>query len=345
MVEKAARARRVSMVDVAREAGVSQKTVSRVVNDEPYVAVDVRERVLAVIERLGFRPNAAARALVTRRSHRIGVVAMGGTTLHGPTSVLAGVEAAARRAGYTLSVIRTEPGGRDEIQAAVDALAGQGVEAVVISEPVDVGGAPIDIPEGVEVLTFGMGNATSHPRELVVGADESGCARDATDHLLAQGHAVVDHIAGPSDWLSSRSRTAGWRRALVDGGVAPPEPVAGDWTPAGGFSAMSALIDRGGCTAVFVANDQMAIGAMSAIQRAGLRVPEDVAVVGFDDIDVAAYLAVPLTTVRQDFAETSRVGMHRLLRALDGHVHDDLHRTLPAQLVIRASSTASPAAG
>ena len=338
MAEAESRARRVSMTDVAAHVGVSQKTVSRVVNGEPYVAAEVRDRVLSAVAELGFRPNAAARALVTRRSRRIGVVSMGSTTLHGPTSVLAGVETVARRNGYSLSVLRTEPGGGAEIQAAVDSLAAQGVEAIVVSEPADFGGVPIAIPDGIEVLTFGMGAVTSNPRELVVGADEREGARDATEHLLAYGHETVHHVSGPPDWLSSRNRLAGWRKALVDAGVPEPEPVAGDWTPAGGFRAASEMLDRGDVTAVFVANDQMAIGAMSALARAGLRVPEDVSVVGFDDIDVAAYLPVPLTTVRQDFVETSRLGMHRLLRALDGHPPADLRRTVPAQLVIRASS-------
>lgn len=338
MSEAAPRARRVSMTDVARIAGVSQKTVSRVINDEPYVTDAVRERVLEVIDRVGFRPNEAARALVTQRTRRIGVVAMGGTAFYGPTSVLAGVESVARGAGYALSVMRTDPGEGADIQAAIDALAGQGAEAIVISEPVDFGRGPLSIPDGVEVLTFGMAPVTSSPRELVIGADEEASSRDATEHLLVQGHTTVHHVAGPMNWLSSQRRREGWQRALADEGAPVTEPVEGDWTPAGGYAAMAAILESGPCTAVFVANDQMAIGAMSAIQAAGLRVPEDVAVVGFDDIDVSAYLPVPLTTVRQDFAETSRIGMHRLLRALDGHAPESTHRTLRAHLVIRESS-------
>jgi len=332
------RAKRVSMTDVARQAGVSQKTVSRVVNEEPYVTDAVRDRVLEVIERLGFQPNEAARALVTRRGRRIGAVAMGGSAFYGPTSALAGVESFARAAGYALSVIRTDPAAGDDIQDAITALVGQGSEAIVISEPVDFGHGLLRIPDGVEVLTFGMGAVTSHPRELVVGTDEIGSSRAATEHLLAQGHRSVQHISGPMNWISSRSRLAGWRSALEDEGTTVPEPIEGDWTPESGYRAMSRLIETTDCAAVFVSNDQMAIGAMAAAQAAGRRVPHDIAVVGFDDIDVAAYLAVPLTTVRQNFAEVSRIGMHRLLRALDGHVPESLHRALPAELVIRESS-------
>lgn len=347
MDEVVPRIRRVSMTDVARIAGVSQKTVSRVINDEPYVTDSIRERVLAVVEQVGFRPNEAARALVTQRSRRIGVVALGGTAFYGPSSVLAEVEAVSRGAGYALSVVRTDPGAGADIQAAIDTLVGQGAEAIVISEPVDFGRGPLSVPDGIEVLTFGMRPVTSSPRELVIGADESAGARDATEHLLVQGHATVHHIAGPMNWQSSRTRRDGWRSALDDEGVPVPAVVESDWTPAGGYEAMRSLIADATaelpCTAVFVANDQMAIGAMAAIRDAGLRAPEHIAVIGFDDIDVAAFQAVPLSTVRQNFAETSRVGMHRLLRALDGHAPGTAHRKLQAQLIIRESSQITPA--
>lgn len=329
--------RSVSMTDVARRAGVSQKTVSRVVNDEPHVTEAVRARVRAAIEELGFRPNAAARALVTRRTRRIGVVALG-AGFHGPSSVLEGVESVSRQNGYALSVIRTEPGGRTEIQAAVDALVSQGVEAIVVSEPVDFGEEPLTIPDSVGVLTFGMRPVSSHVDELVVGTDEFTGARDATEHLLALGHEAVFHIAGPDNWLSSRHRRAGWAAALEEAGVRVPGPFVGDWTPQGGYEAMMSLLARGECTAVFVANDQMSIGAIAAIERSGLTVPGDISVVGFDDIDVAAFLSVPLTTVRQDFAESSRLGVHRLIRAIDGHPPSETRRTVPAPLVIRAST-------
>ncbi|MFK4760065.1 LacI family DNA-binding transcriptional regulator [Microbacterium sp. ZW T5_45] len=348
MDEVVPRARRVSMTDVARIAGVSQKTVSRVINDEPYVTDSIRERVLAVVEQVGFRPNAAARALVTQRSRRIGVVALGGTAFYGPSSVLAEVEAVSRKAGYALSVVRTDPGAGADIQAAIDTLAAQGAEGIVISEPVDFGKGLLTVPDGIEVLTFGMRPVTSSPRELIIGADESSGARDATEHLLVQGHATVHHIAGPMNWQSSRSRRDGWRRALDDEGVSVVDPAESDWTPSGGYDAMRALLSDAvatgvPCTAVFVANDQMAIGAMAAIRDAGLRVPHDVAIIGFDDIDVAAFQAVPLSTVRQNFAETSRIGMHRLLRALDGHAPGTANRKLQAQLIIRESSQITPA--
>ena len=334
----APRRRRVSMVDVARHAGVSQKTVSRVVNEERYVTDEVRERVQASIDELGFHPNDAARTLVTRRSRRIGVVSMGTTTLHGPTAILAGIEEAVQRAGYALSIVRTAPGGGAEIQAAVDALAGQGVEAIVLSEPVDFSEDPLRIPDGIEVLTFSSEPMTSSPREFTVASDEFAGARDAVWHLLDSGAKSVDHIAGPRNWLASRNRTNGWRVAHDEYGATPGEQLEGDWSPASGRAAMTRLLDRGGCTAVFVANDFMAIGAMSAITDAGLTVPDDIAIVGFDDTDIAPFLTTPLSSVHRDFGALAHAGMRELLARLDGKPPIEAREPVPSQLVIRASS-------
>jgi DNA-binding LacI/PurR family transcriptional regulator len=331
---------RVSMVDVARRAGVSQKTVSRVVNNEPHVADAVRERVVAVIAELGFRPNAAARALVTQRSRRIGMVTIG-STLHGPSAILDGVEHAARAAGYFLSVVRTVENSPTELQVAVDQLVSQGVDAIVVSEPVDFGHQELRVPADVTVLSFDFPDQTHRPDELVVGADESGGARSATEHLLALGHSTVWHISGPANWAATRRRIAGWRAALEDVDAAEPTILVGDWTPQSGYDAMHGILHRGDVTAVFAGNDQMAIGAISAILAAGLRVPEDVSVVGFDDVPVAEFQPVPLTTVRQDFAEVTRLAMHRLIRTLEGHPPADRHRSIPAQLITR-STTAPP---
>jgi LacI family transcriptional regulator len=331
------------MTDIARHAGVSQKTVSRVVNDEPHVTAPVRERVLAAIAELGFRPNAAARALVTHRSRRIGMITVG-TTLHGPASILDGVEHASRAAGYFLSVVRTLENSAEELQQAVDQLVSQGVEGIVLSEPIDFGHPELHIPDGICVLSFDDPHESHRPGELVVGADETGGARGATEHLLALGHPTVWHIGGTSTWGATRRRIDGWRAALADADAAEPPVLTGDWTPRSGYEAMSAILHRPDVTAVFAANDQMAIGAMHAIRTAGLRVPQDISVVGFDDDPVSAFLTTPLTTVRQDFAELTRLAMHRLIRTLEGHPPAERHRSIPAQLVTRSTTAlANPA--
>jgi DNA-binding LacI/PurR family transcriptional regulator len=330
--------RSVSMTDVAVHAGVSQKTVSRVVNDEPHVKPELREKVLAAIAELGFRPNAAARALASKRTRRIGMVSIG-TTLHGPASIITGVEEASRANGYFLSVVRTEGHDLAAVQNAVDVLISQGVEAIVLSEPVQGAGVGVHVPAGIRIQTFGD-PLTDVADELTFGIDEFGGARDATEHLLALGHETVWHISGPIDWASTRRRIEGWRAALLDADVAQPPVVTGAWTPQSGYDAMRSILHRDDVTALFIANDEMAIGALAAIRDAGLRVPEDVSVIGFDDISTAAFLTVPLTTVRQDLAEATRLGMHRLFRALEGHPPIELQRTAQVQLVTRASTAA-----
>ncbi|MGW2091371.1 LacI family DNA-binding transcriptional regulator [Promicromonospora sukumoe] len=357
---------RVSMTDVARRAGVSQKTVSRVVNREPHVADAIRARVQAVIDEMGFRPNAAARALVTRRNPRIGMVTMG-TALYGPTSILAGVDAALRGTGYHLSVARTQGGGVADLQAAIDELVAQDIAGLVLSEPIDLGHPELRLPGGLPVLTFdsptsvaeaapdgapgavpdvGHGRAAT-PGEtakdrLVLGADELSGARSATEHLLTLGHRTVHHIAGTSGWAATARRIAGWRSALADAGAPVPDVVHGDWSPRSGYEATTELLARGSVTAIFAANDHMAIGAIRAVERAGLRVPQDVSVVGFDDAPEAEFLSTPLTTVRQDFAEVTRLAVHRLVRAVEGRPPAERHRLVPTELVVRETTAPPP---
>lgn len=332
---------RVSMARVAEIAGVSQKTVSRVVNDEAHVRPDVRERVHEAIRVSGYRPNAAARALVTRRTRRIGAV-VSGTSRHGPSAQMTAVETAVRNAGYALAITRTDDADPSVLQKAIDHLADDGAEGIVLVESIDLGGAVLHAPQGTEFLTLGETPVTDSPQEQCVARDELAAAADATEHLLALGHATVHHIAGPSTWISSHLRRAGWQRALDESRAVVPPTAEGDWSPGGGYDAMIRLLQSDTCTAVFVANDQMAIGAIHAIERSGRRVPEDISVVGFDDIDVASFLSVPLTTVQQDFDETARIGVHRLIHALEGHPLTQAPRLIPAPLVVRSSSGRPP---
>lgn len=337
---------RVSMTDVARRAGVSQKTVSRVVNGEPHVADAIRAKVQAVIVEMGFRPNAAARALVTRRNQRIGMVTMS-TSLYGPASILEGVDGALRGSGYYLSVARTQGNSVADLQAAIDELVTQDIAGLVLSEPIDLGHPDLRIPSGLPVLSFDSPTSESvvteaRPDELVMGADEMAGARSATDHLLALGHRTVHHIGGTEGWAATARRVDGWRGALADAGIEAPAVVHGDWSPRSGYEAASELLRRGGVTAIFAANDHMAIGAIRAVEKAGLRVPQDVSVVGFDDAPEAEYLSTPLTTVRQDFAEVTRLAMHRLLRTIEGRPPAERHRLVPAQLVVRESAAPPP---
>ncbi|GAA4964072.1 LacI family DNA-binding transcriptional regulator [Kineococcus glutinatus] len=325
------------LADVAERAGVSQQTVSRVVRGSPVVARRTRERVEQAIAELGYRPNAAARALVTRRSHRIGVVATT-TAVYGPTMVLQGVQEAARAAGYSVSLVMVTDLAPEAVTDAFEELHAQSVEGVVAVVPEDASQHAVQTAGALVpcVLAPGLdgdGVPDAYWAELAA-------ARTATAHLLRLGHRTVHHIAGPQDWAESRARATGWRTALVEAGRPVPHPARGDWTAAGGHAAGHELL-AAGATAVFAASDHMAIGVVRAAAERGLVVPDDVSVVGYDDVPEAAYLNPPLTTVRQDFTEIGRRCVQVLLRRLASQEvpagRDDL------ALVVRASTGPPPA--
>ncbi|MCQ9136059.1 LacI family DNA-binding transcriptional regulator [Streptomyces hilarionis] len=331
-------------VDVARLAGVSQKTVSRVFNDEQYVSADVRRRVLDAAEELGYRRNNAARALASGRTRSIGVVTLG-TALYGPASLLMGVERVVRETGYALRVVNTVEGDPAGVAGAVNSLLDQGVDGIVISEPIDEqaagdeGALRVDVP----VLVLGAPSPVAAPTVLTAGHGVDLAARAATEHLLDLGHATVHHLAGPQAWYAARDRLDGWRAALAAHGRKAPPVVEGDWSAASGYAAGRELAADDDVTAVFAANDDMAIGLIRALTEAGRRVPHDVSVVGFDDVPVAAYVTPPLTTMPQRFDAVARAGLTRLVHAIE---HPDA-APLPASeppvdLIVRASTAPPP---
>ncbi|NED98826.1 LacI family DNA-binding transcriptional regulator [Phytoactinopolyspora halotolerans] len=334
------------MVDVARMAGVSHQTVSRVLNDHPNVRPATREKVLAAIEQLGYRRNRTARALVTRRTNTLGVVAFD-TTLYGPASTLFGIEQAAREAGYFVSIVSLKNITRQGIDEALDYLAEQSVDGLIVIAPqrsaVDaLAGRPPKMP----AVAVEGGEAGELP---VVAVDQVEGAKMATRHLLDQGHRTVWHVAGPAEWLEAEGRVRGWQQALEESDAPVPEFIRGDWSPLSGYQAGQELVKRrrdGAAPvvdAVFAGNDQMALGLLRAFGEAGIRVPDDVRVVGFDDIPEAEFFSPPLTTVRQDFAEVGRQSMSMLLAEIDsGPRRSSARRSIvAAELVVRASSAAS----
>jgi DNA-binding LacI/PurR family transcriptional regulator len=321
--DHAPRRRPPGSIDVARLAGVSQKTVSRVLNDEPHVKDEVRQRVLRAARELGYRRNNAARALTSGRTRTIGVVALG-SALYGPASLLVGIERAVRIAGYGLRVANTFEGDPDGVSGAVEALLEQGVDGIVLSEPIDEGPLPIDVD--VPVVVFGrtsglsaprVMSGLSAPRVIMAGMSADVPAYAATRHLLDLGHPTVHHVAGPQRWFSARERLLGWRRALADAGVVEVPYLEGDWSAASGYAAGRQLLTDPTVTAVFAANDDMAVGLTRALIEQGRAVPDRISVVGFDDIPIAAYLNPPLTTVRQPFEFLAATALAALLRAID----------------------------
>jgi DNA-binding LacI/PurR family transcriptional regulator len=322
------------MADVARLAGVSHQTVSRVLNQHPNVRPETRERVLAAIRKLSYRPNAAARTLVTRRTHTLGVISFD-TTLYGPASMLYGIERAARHA-YFVSISSLPALDNRGVLDAVDRFIGQAVEGIIAIAPQTSAVAALKgIPEHIPLVAVGCG--TEAPLDSVAVDNAAGAAR-ATGYLLDLGHPTVYHVGGPGSWLDARERTAGWAQALTAAGAPQPEVLAGDWSARSGYEIGLQLAQRPEVTAVFCANDHMALGLLRALGERGRRVPEDVSVVGFDDIPESAYFLPPLTTVRQDFGELGRRALRLLVDKICDHRGAGSPLPVDPELVVRSSA-------
>ncbi|MBZ5735470.1 LacI family transcriptional regulator [Nocardioides sp. TRM66260-LWL] len=329
-----------TLQDVAARARVSHQTVSRVVNGSGNVRPATEERVRAAIEELGYRQNLSARALAAGRSGLIGAV-MFGSGQFGPQQILLSVDRAARAAGYRLATRTAHELVEDEVRACVGELLGYGVEAVVLIAAHDSALRVQSAELGVPVLVLAGDDPDRRPAGPSVGMDNRGGAREATRHLLGLGHGDVAHLAGPPGWSETVQRVLGWQDARAEAGLPPAEPlVAGDWSAASGHLAAS-LVEPG-TTAVFAANDQMAMGLVAGLEGRGRRVPRDVSVVGFDDLPEAPYLRPALTTVRQDFAALGAEALAVLARLLHG---EDAGPTalVPCPLQVRASTAPPPA--
>lgn len=325
------------MADVAQLAGVSYQTVSRVLHDSPHVRGETRERVLAAIRQLDYRPNSMARALVTGRSRTLGVVSFD-TTLYGPASTLLGIEQAAHDEGYAVNVTSLRALNRDTVLDAIERLRDQGVDGVAVIAPTRAGADALrHIRPDFAVVAVEAGPGASIP---VAAVDQMAGAAAATRHLLNLGHKTVWHLAGPGDWNDAEERIQGWRSALAAAGAAIPELLRGDWTPRSGYELGQSLLQIPKLTAVFVANDQMALGLLRRLHEAGRDVPRDLSVVGFDDIPESAYFSPPLTTVRQDFAELGRRALHVLLHRIEGQ-QIERRLVVAPELIVRESSGAA----
>ncbi|MFB2555424.1 LacI family DNA-binding transcriptional regulator [Herbiconiux liangxiaofengii] len=324
-----------TIFDVARLAGVSHQTVSRVLNDLPNVRPATKARVQDAIKKLRYVPSPAARALVTRRSRTIGLVTTGGTEF-GPSSTVLYFNAAARDARWSVFTANMVDGDPAAVRSAVEAFLRQNVEGIgVISGHQGVTDAVVGMELTVPLVIL---RSTSQPGLLTVGADQYGAARAAVRHLIGLGHRTIAHLAGPPDSADARERERGWRDELAAGGLAANVLGVGDWTPAAGYD-LGSRFDGERVSAVFAANDQMALGLMHALSDKGLRVPDDVSIVGFDDIPEAAHFAPPLTTLRQDFRRLGHDMLSTLLARIEVGDSDPIEVQQP-QLVVRASTRA-----
>ena len=327
------------MVDVARLAGVSPITVSRVANGHDSVVETTRRRVLDAMAELGYQPNTAARALATGRFGTIGVVTFTMTS-YGNAQTIAATVAAAERQGYTVTLSTAPAISQGELQGAFARLAEQAVDGViVIMEARLLGGGRLTLPSGVPVVVADSGGASDY---CVVDSDQAGGARQATEHLLSLGHRTVWHVAGPEDSFSATARRNGWEEVLRAAGVRPPRVLVGDWTTDSGYRHGQTLAADPEVTAVFAANDHMALGVMRALHEAGRAIPEQVSVVGFDDMEDAASFWPPLTTVQQRFDAVGELCVDSLLHEIRHETGDLRTHIVPTSLVVRRSTGAPP---
>lgn len=298
--------RAVGVRDVAALAGVSRQTVSRVLNDHPDVAPDTHARVVAAMEELGYRMNNAARALGTHRTRTIGVLASDALQ-YGPSRSMAAIEASARDAGYWLTAAFADSGDGASVTAAIEHLRGQAVDGLIVFAP---HARTLDV---LDALGIGIPTVILHAAERAdFSVDQRAGARLAVATLADAGHERIAHLAGPRDWLEAEARAAGFAEELAARGL-PQGPVfAGDWSPRSGHEVAADVI-ASGATAVFAANDQMALGLLGGLRAAGIAVPQRISIVGFDDVPEAAYAWPPLTTVRQDFEELARRAVARVI--------------------------------
>lgn len=348
MTTASPRGRAPSIRDVARLAGVSHQTVSRVLNHHPSIRPETKQRVLDVMAELQYKPNRAARALVTSRSRTLGILASS-STQYGPASSIAAIEAAARQAGYWVSTANIEASDPVSIADGAAHLAAQGVEGFVVLAPqVRVFDALAELSIDVPYVT--LQSAGRNP-DRTLSVDQIAGARLATRHLIELGHRDIYHLAGPQDWIEAEARMRGFLDEMSAQDVPTTAPILGDWTAEFGYYAGRELLTVRDFTAIFASNDQMALGLMHAIRDAGLEIPRDVSIVGFDDIPEAAHFWPPLTTVRQDFAELGRRCVALLLGGDEGEgaaagprrdaSGDDAPnpiRTIVPELIVRAST-------
>ncbi len=322
--------------DVAREAGVSHQTVSRVINESADVLPETRARVEAAIETLGFRPSAIARSMAHGRTNTLACIAPN-LTDYTLASVIEGAEIEARQNGYfLLSSSANDP---EAFRALVDELVGhRRVDGLIVINPY-MDERYQAIPENFPVVFVG---AKSHDKSICsVSLDDEKAAYDATKHLISIGHRQIALVTGPMEEDCSRDRSAGYARALAEAGI-PVDltmTIEGDWSATSGQDALLSLAEQGRLpSAIFAQNDRMALGVLHTARDMGLRVPEQLAVIGVDDMPLSSYFDPPLTTMHQDMPRIGLEATRMLLKVIDRLIEQCSQMKLSAQLIIRQST-------
>lgn len=334
--------KRVTIKEVAAAAGVSTQTVSRVVNGRPDVASDTREHVQQVIDDLGYQPSKIARSLIRGRSYSLGVVSSS-IGLYGPSLLLQGIQEAAVEEDYSLMLNILPNAEVFDANQVLREILSYHVDGILWAVP-EIGQNRDLIQQALPNLTVPIVFLNTQPRPNLVTAviDNKHGGRIATQHLIAQGRQNIGLITGPMNWWEARQREQGWREEVAANGRLVDESFIanGDWTPSSGERCIRMLLEwHPEMDAAFICNDQMALGAMKVARQMGRQIPQDLAIVGFDDIPESPYFSPSLTTVRQDVAEMGRQGVKQLLTLLDDEENlESSSVVLPPKLIVRESS-------
>ncbi|MBD0739550.1 LacI family DNA-binding transcriptional regulator [Streptomyces sp. CBMA29] len=328
------------MADVAKLAGVSAQTVSRVSNGFPGVVESTRDHVLAAMKELGYRPNSAARALKRGEFRTLGVIMFNLSTT-GNMRTLEAVAVSAAHEGYATTLLPVTVPTQDGVRGAFTRLGELAVDGIVIVMEVHLlDSATVSLPPHAQVVVV---DSNAGDRYCVVDTDQAGGARAAVQHLLGLGHETVWHLAGPEESFAAERRVDSWRAVLGEAGRPVPPLLRGDWSAESGYRAGLRIAADPSCTAVFVANDQMVLGLLRALRERGRDVPGDISVVGFDDIPDAASFVPPLTTVHQDFGEVGRRCVDSVLRQIRNNEPERGTTLVPTRLIVRQSTAPPPA--
>lgn len=337
---------KITIYDVAKKAGVSRQTVSRVINDHPDVADDTRERILRIINEMNYRPNAIARSLGRQRTYDFGLVTAG-LEYMGPSTTLSGIAKKAEELGYGLYLKELSSFNANNIGPLMDWFLAHQVDGIIWAAP-EIGpnrdwieDLLQDIPVPIIFLTTGKREKIS-----IVNMGNYSGARMATEHLLEQGRRHIGHISGPLDWWESQQRLKGWQDALKAAGIEPEDRMiaTGNWSSKSGKAAFETLkMAYQELDSIFSANDQMALSVLQTACEEKIKVPEALAIVGFDGIPESAYFSPSLTTIFQNTIELGCTAVQELARMVEERRQavknsEPIYITLKPELVIRKSS-------
>ena len=343
-------AKRVTIKDIAANAGVSTQTVSRVLNNHPDVSAETLERVKKVIKETGYSPNILARSLIRGRSHMLGVVAYG-LKYYGPSRMITGIESRAAELGYSMFLQLIHDPETDDVEFQINSLLAHQVDGIIWAIP-EIGNnrawvhtlkQNINVPL---VFVSGMDKPTSL---FTVGVDNHAIGKVASQHLIDGGATCVGIITGPLNWWEAQQRQQGWRDVLRINGMDDKEQLVavGDWNAKSGELAYYQLLEQEPqIDSIFASNDQMACGVLHAAHRQGRRIPEDLSIVGVDNISEAAHFWPPLTTVRQGLQEAGVLAVNHIDQLIQqtNETQSEPEATVPSiallqpELIIRESS-------